>query len=86
VIFMASLTIRNMDESLKAVLRMRAAGNGRSMEEEARQILKHFLLHKKRTTGIGTRISKRFAAVGGVDLPEIPRRQPRQLNNPTMDD
>lgn len=37
---MASLTIRNLDESLKTDLRLRAARHGCSMEEEARQILR----------------------------------------------
>lgn len=36
---MASMTIRNLDDGLKARLRMRAARHGRSMEEEARRIL-----------------------------------------------
>jgi phosphopantothenoylcysteine decarboxylase/phosphopantothenate--cysteine ligase len=36
---MASLTIRKLDEALKAQLRLRAAKNGRSMEEEIRTIL-----------------------------------------------
>jgi phosphopantothenoylcysteine decarboxylase / phosphopantothenate---cysteine ligase len=36
---MASLTIRKLDEALKAQLRLRAAKNGRSMEEEIRLIL-----------------------------------------------
>ena len=38
---MASITIRNLDDSLKRCLRMRAAKHGRSMEEEAREILRH---------------------------------------------
>jgi len=79
---MASLTIRNLDESLKIVLRMTAAENGRSMEEEARQILQRYLLDKKRSEGIGTRISKRFAQLGGVDIPDTPRSYPR---NPVND-
>ena len=33
---MASITIRNMDDEVKARLRTRAAENGRSMEAEAR--------------------------------------------------
>jgi phosphopantothenoylcysteine decarboxylase/phosphopantothenate--cysteine ligase len=37
---MASLTIRKLDDALKLRLRLRAAGNGRSVEEEIRQILK----------------------------------------------
>lgn len=36
---MASLTVRNLDESVKQALRERAAGNGRSMEEEVRLLL-----------------------------------------------
>ena len=75
---MASLTIRNIDESLKANLRMRAALNKRSMEEEARQILKLHLLHQKCAEGIGTRISKLFSEIGGVELPDISRSLPRQ--------
>lgn len=36
---MATLTIRRLDEAVKARLRIRAAQNGRSMEEEARELL-----------------------------------------------
>ncbi|MBB3235675.1 bifunctional phosphopantothenoylcysteine decarboxylase/phosphopantothenate--cysteine ligase CoaBC [Phyllobacterium endophyticum] len=36
---MASITIRNLDDSIKERLRLRAAANGRSMEEEVRIIL-----------------------------------------------
>ena len=36
---MASITIRNLDEDVKNRLRVRAASNGRSMEEEVRVIL-----------------------------------------------
>ncbi len=37
---MASLTIRNLEETVKARLRVQAARHGRSMEEEARHILR----------------------------------------------
>ena len=37
---MSALLIRNIDEKLKRALRLRAAENGRSMEEEIRQILR----------------------------------------------
>ena len=37
---MASITIRQLDEDLKRRLRLRAARNGRSMEDEARTILR----------------------------------------------
>src|SRR6266576_2876043 len=36
---MASLTIRKLDETIKAHLRLRSAKNGRSVEEEVRVIL-----------------------------------------------
>ena len=36
---MASITIRNLDNGVKTQLRKRAAGHGRSVEEEARAIL-----------------------------------------------
>jgi phosphopantothenoylcysteine decarboxylase/phosphopantothenate--cysteine ligase len=37
---MASLTVRQLDEKLKTLLRLRAARSGRSMEDEVRTILK----------------------------------------------
>ena len=40
---MPALLIRGLDDSLKRQLRVRAAENGRSMEEEVRQILRHAL-------------------------------------------
>jgi antitoxin FitA len=40
----ASLNIRQLDPALKEQLRIRAAHNGRSMEAEARTILKEVLL------------------------------------------
>jgi phosphopantothenoylcysteine decarboxylase / phosphopantothenate---cysteine ligase len=39
---MASLTIRKLDEAIKVYLRMRAARNGRSVEEEVRGILREY--------------------------------------------
>ncbi len=40
---MNQLTVRGIDDDLKRQLRIRAAENGRSMEEEVRQILRHAL-------------------------------------------
>lgn len=78
---MATLTLRNIDESLKASLRMNAAANSRSMEEEARQILKRHLLRERCKTGVGSRIANRFSKMGGVVLPEVVRSYPRDLSN-----
>src|SRR5262245_29818718 len=41
---MASLTIRKLDDALKKRLRLRAAQNSRSMEDEARTILRRAAL------------------------------------------
>lgn len=80
---MTNLTIRNIDESVKADLRLRAAKHGQSMEEEARQILRQVLLPSSNSgEGLGSRIHRRFAALGGVELilPERrPSRQPPDL-------
>ncbi len=83
---MASMTLRNIDDSLKESLRIRAAANGRSMEEEARQILRQALLREKCAEGIGTRIVRRFATAGGVDLPTPPRSIPRHPPDIAADD
>ena len=37
---MASLTVRQLDDKLKRLLRLRAAQHGRSMEDEVRVILR----------------------------------------------
>jgi plasmid stability protein len=78
---MATITLRNIDESLKAILRINAAANSRSMEEEARQILKRHLLRERCKTGVGSRIANRFSKVGGVVLPETMRSYPRDLSD-----
>jgi plasmid stability protein len=74
--FMATLTIRNLDEKVKRRLQVRAAINGRSMEAEARELLSELATRSPGAPreGLGTAIHKRFAALGGVDL-EIPPRQ-----------
>ncbi|APW40255.1 plasmid stabilization protein [Rhodoferax koreense] len=68
---MATLTIRNFDETLKQRLRIEAAEHGRSMEEEVRSILRQALEKAAPARGLGSRIHQRFAAIGGVDL-ELP--------------
>ena len=40
---MASLLLRNLEDSVKARLRVRAAEHGRSMEDEARHIIRDAL-------------------------------------------
>ncbi|MDJ0900933.1 MAG: hypothetical protein QNJ55_19185 [Xenococcus sp. MO_188.B8] len=81
---MASLTIRNLDDSIKALLSIRAAHHGYSMEEEARQILRAALLEKTQPSqNLAKSIQKRFAELGGIDqiptTPREPMREPPQF-------
>ena len=71
---MAVMTIRNIDDAIKARLRVRAAMHGRSMEDEARDILSSALATEiPRPRNLGQAIHGRFGAVGGIELPDIPR-------------
>jgi antitoxin FitA len=72
----SSITIRNLEESVKRRLRMRAAQHGRSMEEEARHILRAALAQKtERPTNLFEAIRRRITPIGGVKL-DIPEREP----------
>ena len=73
---MASITIRNLDDDVKARLRLQAAGNGRSMEEEARLILRDAVgWDDVPARGLGSAIHEWFKPLGGVEL-ELPPRGP----------
>ena len=74
---MATITIRNLDETVKRKVQVRAAQNGRSMEAEARAMLSDLVADvppAARRESLGTAIHRRFAALGGVEL-RIPPRQ-----------
>lgn len=78
---MGMLTVRNLDESLKSQLRIRAAQHGCSMEEEARRILREALLPTGAERGLGTRLHRRILELSGggdLDLPvrSLPRPSP----------
>ena len=68
----STLTVRNLDDIVKARLRVRAAQHGRSMEAEARAILRDALVGPP-ATSLGTRINERFAGLHG-DALELPTR------------
>ena len=77
---MAALTIRNVDESIKQSLRIRAAQHGVSMEEEARRILREALVRVSQPQPLGQRLKQRFADVADAafELPshQMPRTPP----------
>ncbi len=76
---MASITIRNLDDPLKSRLRVRAAQHGRSMEEEARVILRSALdKGTPEASHVAESIRRRFAALGGLDLPVVARAPGRE--------
>jgi plasmid stability protein len=61
---MAQLLVRNLDDDVKARLRVLAAEHGRSMEEEVRAILRRAVEAEQLKTGLGTRIAALFATNG----------------------
>jgi plasmid stability protein len=66
---MASITIRDIDEKLKSRLRIRAARHGRSMEDEARDILRSALNRQPtQAGGLFEAIRARVESLGGVEL------------------
>ena len=72
---MSSLTVRNLDESVKNSLRVRAARHGRSMEEEVRQILQNIVAPEQAgQVSFAERVNSRFAGLHVDSLP-IPARQ-----------
>ena len=71
---MPSIIIRNLDENTKRKLKIRAATNGRSMEREAREILKNVLARtSKKQANLADRIRDIFSPLGGVELERLPR-------------
>ncbi len=76
---MATLMIRNLDDDLKASLRVRAAIHGQSMEEEVRSILRIALRQPEDGRGLGQRLVERFRPVAEeLTLParSLPRTTP----------
>jgi plasmid stability protein len=72
---MASITIRSLDESLKSKLRVRAAEHGRSMEAEAREILRSGLSGEPREAiNLWQLIRSNIEPTGGVEL-ALPKRK-----------
>jgi len=84
---MASMTIRNLDDDLKTLLRLRAARHGQSMEEEARSILRAALAGRVEDdsgAALYAAIRARVEPLGGVEL-ELPPRE-LQRDPPSFDE
>ncbi|MGD0437845.1 MAG: plasmid stabilization protein [Bryobacteraceae bacterium] len=73
---MASITIRRLDDATMTRLRVRAASHARSMEREAREILKAELEPKGvPRLNLADAIRRHILPFGGVDL-SLPPREP----------
>ena len=86
---MASITVRSLDEDLKRRLRIRAAENGRSMEQEAREILRVALDQETAPVrNLGSAIHKLFKPFGDTELDIPPREAMREFLpfDETLDD
>jgi plasmid stability protein len=76
---MATLIIRRLDEGVKARLRVQAAQHGRSMEEEARNLLTAALVEQTKTpSNLFESIRRRIEPLGGVELKSLPRKPMRR--------
>ena len=83
---MSSITIRNLDESIKSSLRVRAARHGWSMEQEVRQILQQILAPEHAgQVSFAERVNRRFTGLEVESLPIAPRqiaRTPPEFDQP----
>ncbi|MBN3926560.1 plasmid stability protein [Nostoc sp. NMS4] len=71
---MNNITISNLDDDIKSLLKKRAEKHGRSLEEEAKEILRMALIENhEQPLNLANMIEQRFANLGDFELPEIPR-------------
>jgi antitoxin FitA len=70
----AQLLVRNLDDDVKARLRVLAAEHGHSMEQEVRTILRQAVEAERSKVGLGTRMAALFSKSGlreGESIPEL---------------
>lgn len=90
---MANLTIGDLDDEARRRLCIRAAGNARSMEEEAHAILRAALgcdtgEYTPPPEDLAAAIHELFAPLGGLEIDLPPRervREPPDFNSPEYD-
>jgi plasmid stability protein len=75
---MASLTVRNLDPTVKERLRIRAAHHGRSMEEEVRSILQDAAGPIRTDQDLASIALSLFGPDHGVELELPPREMERE--------
>ena len=79
---MAQLVVRNLEQAVKVRLQQRARRHGRSMEEEAREILRSTVQREEAPTrGLGSDIAALFSDAGLTsDIPELRGHQVRPVS------
>ena len=85
---MNNITIQNIDDRLKSRLQQRAEYYGRSLEEEAKEILRAVLTENSLETetsigplNLARAIEQRFAQFGDFEIPTIARDPLREPPN-----
>lgn len=79
---MTNITIQNFDDDLKNRLQKRAEYYGRSLEEEAKEILRAVLTENvEKPLNLALAIERRFADFGNFELPTISREPLREPPN-----
>ncbi len=79
---MSHITIQNFDDDLKKLLQNRADYYGRSLEEEAKEILRSVLQETPvKPLNMAEIIGQRFADLGDFEIPAIPRDPLREPPN-----
>lgn len=76
VVEVAAVSIRNLDDTVRERLRVRAAAHGRSMEAEMRAILIEAVREPSDEESLLGVLAARFATLGGVDLDVARRSMP----------
>ena len=84
---MAQLVVRNLEDGVKARLQRRARRNGRSMEEEVREILRDAAKNERnQRKGLGTEIAELFRGIGLKPGEEIEELHDIKLQIPDFDE
>jgi plasmid stability protein len=84
---MAQILIRNLENEVKSRLQRRAKRNGRSMEEEVREILRDAAKNElNQRKGLGTEIAELFRGIGLKPGEEIEELHDIKLQIPDFDE
>ena len=84
---MAQILVRNLENEVKTRLQRRAKRNGRSMEEEVREILRDAAKEDASNRGgLGTRIAAHFRGIGLKPREEIPEIHDIKLQIPDFEE